>query len=118
MEELEELWLELEELDESTELLELGVCSELLELETIELEELEYSKELELVSSDPLLEELSLASVELEELEESTELLELEDVDSETDVALESDCELLELLEDNPPSDSLELLEELISVAG
>jgi hypothetical protein len=78
----------------------------------------EYSNELSLKSKDALLLEDSLTSVELLLLDESPELVELDKVDSETEVRLDSDCELEELVEERPPSDSLDKLEELNSIVG
>jgi len=113
-------WLEL--LDESFELeldvlSELGVSSLLVLEESNELELEEYSCELEL--GDPkLLEEDSLASVELLLLDESFELEELDSVESEIEVRLDSEVGLDELDEDIPPIDKLDSLEELYSIAG
>jgi len=71
-----------------------------------------------LTSSEPLLLDDSLASVELLELEESLELEELDKLELEREVKLDSDNELNELEEESPPIDSLDSLEELNSTAG
>lgn len=86
--------------------------------ESIELELVEYSHELSLKSGDMLLLDESLTSVELLLLDESKELVELDSVESDCEVRLESDTELDELVDDSPPRDSLDSLDELNSVDG